>query len=155
MSTLSPVHSQPLSSAASEELRRATARVSGEQTDNTSTDSASEQSFSFSDFLSIINPLQHIPVVGSIYRAITGDTIKPAARVIGGMLFGGPAGLVTSAFNAMVEQTKGKDLGEQALALVLPDKSAPSPMEPAAQFAAATAPQPSADATPPVPRAGS
>lgn len=149
MSTLSPVHSQPFSSASSEELRRATALASAEHTDKTNSDSANEQSFSFSDFLSIINPLQHIPVVGSIYRAITGDTIKPAARVIGGMLFGGPAGLVTSAFNAMVEQTKGKDLGEQAIALVLPDKSAPSPTEPAPQFAAVTEPQPPADANSP------
>jgi hypothetical protein len=90
----------------------------------------SSQSFSFSDFLSVINPLQHIPVVGSIYRALTGDTINPASRVIGGLLFGGPVGLIASAFNAVVEQTKGKDLGEQALALFVPDRGAPAPLEP-------------------------
>jgi hypothetical protein len=31
----------------------------------------------FAEFLDIINPLQHIPVVSTIYRAITGDQISP------------------------------------------------------------------------------
>jgi hypothetical protein len=30
---------------------------------------------SFGDVLSALNPLQYLPVVGSIYRAVTGDTI--------------------------------------------------------------------------------
>src|SRR3546814_15608721 len=33
--------------------------------------------FSFGDFLDIINPIQHIPIVPTIYRAITGDTSQP------------------------------------------------------------------------------
>ena len=81
------------------------------------------EEFTFSDFLSVLNPLQHIPVVSSIYRWATGDTIKPVARVIGGALYGGPMGLATAAFNAIVEQVKGSDLGTQALALVVPDFS--------------------------------
>jgi hypothetical protein len=150
MPTLSPVSSSALLPAPNEELRRATSVSPAGQTDNGA--SGNEQSFSFSDFLSIINPLQHIPIVGTIYRAITGDTIKPAARVIGGALFGGPVGLITSAFNAMVEQTKGKDLGEQAIALFSPDKS---PVEPPTQFAEATtaSPKPTeAAAAPAVPQ---
>lgn len=103
------------------------------------TDGSGEQSFSFSDFLSIINPLQHIPVVGTLYRAITGDTIKPAPKVIGGLLFGGPVGLVSAAFNAILEQTTGKDLGDQALALVRPTPNAPAPEAPP-QYAAAHEP---------------
>lgn len=103
------------------------------------TDGSGEQSFSFSDFLSIINPLQHIPVVGTLYRAITGDTVKPAPKVIGGLLFGGPVGLVSAAFNAILEQTTGKDLGDQALALFRPTPSAPVP-EPPPQYAAARKP---------------
>ncbi len=103
---------------------------------------SSEQSLSFSDFLSVINPLQHIPLVGSIYRAVTGDTISPVSRVIGGLLFGGPVGLIASAFNAIIEQTQGKDLGDQALALLSPDKGTPAPVEPPTQFAAAPASQP-------------
>lgn len=103
---------------------------------------SSEQTLSFSDFLSVINPLQHIPIVGSIYRAITGDTISPVSRVIGGLLFGGPVGLIASAFNAVVEQTQGKDLGDQALALFSPDKGTPAPAAPPTQFAAIPAPEP-------------
>jgi hypothetical protein len=72
----------------------------------------------FSDVLSVLNPLQHIPVVSSVYRWITGDTIKPAARVVGGALFGGPIGLASAAFNAIVEQVKGADFGAQALAML-------------------------------------
>ncbi|HEX2116212.1 MAG TPA: hypothetical protein VHM01_17550, partial [Alphaproteobacteria bacterium] len=52
----------------------------------------------FSDFLSVINPLQHIPVVSTLYRWVTGDTIKPAARVVGGALYGGPIGMISAAF---------------------------------------------------------
>jgi hypothetical protein len=77
------------------------------------------QSLSFHDVLSAINPLQHIPVVGTIYRAITGDAAPPpAVRVIGGILFGGPVGLITSVANAVLEQSSGKDLGDHALAML-------------------------------------
>lgn len=71
---------------------------------------------SFMDFLDIINPLQHLPVVGTIYRSITGDTIKPAQQVIGGMLWGGPLGGATSIFNAIVEQSTGKGVEGHAMA---------------------------------------
>ena len=47
---------------------------------------------SFWDVLDMINPLQHIPGVSTIYRAITGDEIAPLPRVVGDMLFGGPMG---------------------------------------------------------------
>lgn len=44
----------------------------------------------FGDLLDVINPLQHIPMVSSIYRAVTGDEISPGARVAGGALYGAP-----------------------------------------------------------------
>ncbi|KAA0682815.1 hypothetical protein [Roseomonas genomospecies 6] len=75
-----------------------------------------EAEMSFGDFLDIINPLQHIPVVNSIYREITGDTIKPSSKVIGGILFGGPLGGMASIANAVVEQAQGKDIGGQVMA---------------------------------------
>ena len=34
-----------------------------------------EEGLSFGDFLEIINPLQHIPVVSTLYRMVTGDEI--------------------------------------------------------------------------------
>lgn len=75
-----------------------------------------EDGFTFSDFLDIINPLQHIPIVNTVYRAMTGDKIDPGSRLAGGGLFGGPIGLVASLISGMVEESTGKDPGEHALA---------------------------------------
>lgn len=79
----------------------------------------------FGDALQAINPLQQIPIIGSIYRAITGATIEPAARVVGGILFGGLFGGISAVANALIEATSGKDLGDQVIAMVSPDKNAP------------------------------
>ena len=72
----------------------------------------------FWDFLDIINPLQHIPIVSTLYRSITGDEIDPAAKVAGGTLYGGPIGAVASLIDVAVEYGTGKDIGEHALAVV-------------------------------------
>ena len=54
----------------------------------------------FHEVLSALNPLQYLPVVGPIYRAITGDAAPESLRIavsgISGLLIGGPIGLVTS-----------------------------------------------------------
>jgi hypothetical protein len=71
---------------------------------------------SFWDFLDVINPLQHIPIVNTLYRNLTGDTIQPAARVMGGILYGGVVGGAAAIANAVVEQSSGEDLGDQTLA---------------------------------------
>ena len=55
--------------------------------------------FSFHDLVSIVNPLQHIPIVATLYRAMTGDTIKPLERVAGDSLYGGLWGFVSSVAN--------------------------------------------------------
>ncbi|WP_321503960.1 hypothetical protein [Breoghania sp.] len=51
----------------------------------------------FSDFLDTINPLQQLPIVGPIYRALTGDEISPEAHYAGsalyGLALGGPIGM--------------------------------------------------------------
>ncbi|WP_120498253.1 hypothetical protein [Kiloniella sp. EL199] len=74
-----------------------------------------EQTFGFFDFLDVINPLQHIPVISTLYREITGDEIQPAARIAGGMIFGGPTGFITAIANSVSEETTGKDIGENIL----------------------------------------
>ncbi|NQU62531.1 MAG: hypothetical protein HQ512_15465 [Rhodospirillales bacterium] len=85
-----------------------------------------DDGFTFLDFIDIINPLQHIPVVGTIYRQLTDDTLDPGSRVIGGSLFFGPVGTVVSLANVLVDDATGKDLGEHALALFDDDyKDAP------------------------------
>ncbi len=84
-----------------------------------------EDGFTFGDFIDIINPLQHIPVVATIYRAMTGDDIDPGARVAGGALFGGPVGLVAAGFNAVIDESTGKDLGQHVLAFFAGDDATP------------------------------
>ncbi len=72
--------------------------------------------FTFLDFLDIINPLQHIPGVSTLYRGITGDEIDPGSRIAGGTLFGGPIGTVVSLANVSLEQRTGQDMGEHMMA---------------------------------------
>lgn len=72
--------------------------------------------FSFKTLLDIVNPLQQLPVVGTIYRHLTGETIEPGARLAGGALYGGPIGFVVSLVNSIIEDKTGKDIGDHALA---------------------------------------
>jgi hypothetical protein len=68
--------------------------------------------FSFGDFLDIINPLQHIPIVSTIYRNLSGDQIGTMPRVIGGALWGRVGGFVAGVINSVVEWFTGKDIGD-------------------------------------------
>lgn len=72
--------------------------------------------FSFGDLLDLINPLQHIPIVSTIYRDITGDKIGQAAKITGDTLFGGVIGLVASLFDTSLQAATGKDTGETVVA---------------------------------------
>ena len=71
-----------------------------------------EDGFDFGDLLDIINPLQHLPVISSIYRSLTGDEISPAARLAGGALFGGPIGFAGALISGVVEDVTDTTLGE-------------------------------------------
>ena len=77
-----------------------------------------KEGFSFGAVLDIINPLQHIPIVSTIYRAATGDTIGAGPRMVGGALFGGVIGLIAAAADAAVEGVTGKDAGSHVLAML-------------------------------------
>ena len=67
-----------------------------------------------------INPLHFVPVVGMIYRAITGETAPPpmqiAASAVSSAAFGGPMGLVgTLVLNAAMELARlGPDTSRPA-----------------------------------------
>jgi len=73
------------------------------------------QDFTFDDFLDIINPLQHLPVVSFIYRALTGDKIKPAMRILGDIGYGGPTGFLGSCAEVLFEAIFGDDVGGTAI----------------------------------------
>lgn len=77
--------------------------------------------FSFDDILDAINPLQQLPVVGTIYRELTGDRMGAAARVVGGLLYGGIAGAASAIANIVFKEATGKDIGETAIAMVFGD----------------------------------
>lgn len=80
-----------------------------------------DEAFGFFDLLDMVNPLQHIPIVSSLYRSITGDEIKPVARIIGGTVFGGPAGGAMSLANVIIEEETGKDITGNVIAMVQGD----------------------------------
>lgn len=75
-----------------------------------------DEGFTFWDFLDIINPLQHIPLVNTVYREITGDQIGAAARVLGGAMFG-PIGLIGGALDVAFSEITGDTLGGHVVAL--------------------------------------
>ena len=64
---------------------------------------ARSSDFGFKDFLDIINPLQHIPIVSTIYEHLTGDKMGAAASIIGGGIYGGPIGAAAGAATAVVK----------------------------------------------------
>jgi hypothetical protein len=87
-----------------------------------------EHGFSFHDFLSAMNPLQYLPVVGTIYRAITGDVIPEALRNAGSMLvsglLGGPVGLGINVATTIAEKVTGIDPEKIVAAQLNPTPSA-------------------------------
>ena len=95
------------------------------------------EGMTFREVLAGLNPLQHIPVVGTIYRAITGDSIPEATHRIGSFavsgLMGGPIGMVTNLAFLAFEKLTGIDpdkVGQEILASVgigSPVYSAPAP----------------------------
>ena len=54
-----------------------------------------------------LNPLQHLPGVGMIYRAATGDNIPTTMRVAGAGIFGGPLGMIGAGLMSLFESILG------------------------------------------------
>jgi hypothetical protein len=77
----------------------------------------------FHTLLSELNPLQYLPVVGMLYRSVTGDTIPQGVREFGSFivsgLTGGPVGLATNMALLVIEKATGIDpeaIGQNLLA---------------------------------------
>ena len=96
-------------------------------------------SFGFADLLDVINPLQHIPVVSTLYRELTGDTMSEAARMAGGAVWGGPAGVIGALANSITEAETGGDIGATTMAYLRGEELAPG--SPASSALVAEAPQ--------------
>ena len=74
----------------------------------------SSKQFGFADLVDMVNPLHHVPVVGHVYREVTGDEIKPISKMIGAAAFGGPLGVATALADTVVEHETGKDIAGNA-----------------------------------------
>ena len=107
----------------------------GAQANSSATNS--EPEVDFWDLLDVVNPLQHIPVVSSVYRHVSGDEIGGMARLLGGLLFGGPVGMVASAANLGLEGITGKDIGEHVMSAIVPEDAHASDTQLAAKVARA------------------
>lgn len=75
-----------------------------------------EHHMSFHEVLSALNPLQYLPVIGTIYRAVTGDQIPEPVRRIGSLiasaLLGGPIGAAIDVAVTAAEKITGIDLDQ-------------------------------------------
>ncbi len=81
-----------------------------------------DEEFGFGDLIDMVNRLHHLPLVGHIYREISGDEIKPIAKIIGGGVFGGPAGAGMGLVDTVVEYETGKSLTGNVASLVTEGK---------------------------------
>ncbi len=112
-----------------------------------------EADFSFDDFLDMINPLEHIPVISSVYRAITDEKINPVSRIVGDLMYGGITGVATAVMGAVgaigdsvMEASTGKDATGVVLASLFgSDKTTDG--TPATQLASAASPAVAATAS--------
>lgn len=80
--------------------------------------SAGSSDFSFHDLLDIVNPLQHLPIIGTLYRAITDEHIGKFEKLAGDTLYGGLWGAVSSVADLAFEEITGKDFGDTVLSLL-------------------------------------
>ena len=101
--------------------------------------SGPDERFSFHDLIDIVNPLQHIPVVSTIYRAITGEHIKTFPKIAGDTLFGGVTGFLSSVADTIFERITGKSVGDTVLSWVEDEISPSSTTAPTAVASAAPA----------------
>lgn len=101
--------------------------------------SGPDERFSFHDLIDIVNPLQHIPVVSTIYRAITGERIKTFPKIAGDTLFGGVTGFLSSVADTIFERITGKSVGDTVLCWVEDEISPSSTTAPTAVASAAPA----------------
>ena len=107
-------------------------------------DSDSDWHVSFDDVLDVVNPLQHLPIVGTVYRALTHDQIKTPEKIAGDTLYGGLWGLAGSVADTAFEKLTGHNFGDTVLAMITGHHDDAKPTA----VAKADAPQPTTTAAP-------
>lgn len=75
--------------------------------------------YNFWDLVDLINPLQHLPIIGTIYRKVTGDEIKPEIQIAGSVLLGAATGsVVVSAISGVASALFEEHMGDDPLTMV-------------------------------------
>jgi hypothetical protein len=93
--------------------------------------------FGWDDFLDLINPLQHIPFVNLAYRAVSGDEIYGAARMVDVAL--GPLAGASTALDLAFRDITGESMAHNAVAALFgPGDAAPGDA-PMSDFSVSTA----------------
>lgn len=88
---------------------------------------APEEEDFFDHLWDVVNPLQHLPVIGTIYRAATGDRLDPVEKIAGGTLYGGLWGAVSAVAGLAFESLTGKSVEDTVMAwLDGDDEAAPT-----------------------------
>lgn len=100
-----PVQNAPAAGNASESFETALAAAEPSK-------AAEPQELSAWDLLDIINPLQHIPLVSDLYRAATGDTIRPEIQLAGSTAIGGVLGFAAQLGKMVFEAGTGQSMGD-------------------------------------------
>ncbi|MEI7668771.1 MAG: hypothetical protein WCJ33_01655 [Pseudomonadota bacterium] len=79
---------------------------------------------SFSDIFDAANPLQHIPLVSSAYRSLSGNSISTFSKLVGDTIYGLPlAGgskllsVASSVADAAIKELSGKDMTDNILSI--------------------------------------
>ena len=84
------------------------------------------------EFMQGLNPLQHLPGIGMVYRAATGEQIPSPMRVAGAGILGGPLGMIgaglMSLFEAIIKM--GPDTSRPAVAAGMSQTGSESGVEP-------------------------
>jgi hypothetical protein len=110
-----------------------------------------KQGFSFDSLLQSLNPLEYVPIVSSIYRHVTGDSIGAVASTVGGALIGGPIGAAASFASSVFESVTGDDVGGHIMTALFGDAKPDAGKPPAAGADTAVAAAGAASAVPPAP----
>ena len=84
------------------------------------------------DALNGLNPLQHLPVVGMIYRAATNEQIPATMRVAGAGILGGPLGMIGAGLMSLFEAivSMGPDTSRPAVPAGMAQTGSEAGMEP-------------------------
>lgn len=87
-----------------------TGQIQALSTANASTsDSADDSNSLFGTLVDTLNPLQHIPIISSLYRSYSGDDENAFSHVVGNTIYGGPISGIAAVLSEVYNAISGSD----------------------------------------------